>query len=102
MKIERRFTTQGKSPYADIPFRKSSSEIREADGSTVFKAEDVMVPEAWSQVAVDILAQKYFRKAGVPQVDAKGEPLHGEDGKPVLGGERDARQLFGRMAGCWR
>jgi ribonucleoside-diphosphate reductase alpha chain len=102
VKIDRRFTSKGKSPYAEVPFCKRSSEIRETDGSTVFEARDIMVPEAWSQVAVDILAQKYFRKAGVPQLDEKGEPLRGEDGKPVLGGERDARQVFGRLAGCWR
>ncbi len=102
MKIDRRFTKEGKSPYAAIPFCKRNSEIRETDGSTVFEAKDIMVPEAWSQVAVDILAQKYFRKAGVPQVNKKGEPLRGEDGKPVLGGEWDARQVFARLAGCWR
>jgi len=54
---------------------------------------------------VDILAQKYFRKAGVPQLDAAGAPVveRAPDGseKPVLGGERDARQVFHRLAGCW-
>jgi ribonucleoside-diphosphate reductase alpha chain len=67
----------------------------------VFQLEDIQVPEAWSQVATDILAQKYFRKAGVPQQDADGKPRLGEDGEPVLGGETDARQVFHRLAGCW-
>src|SRR5260221_6611221 len=66
MKISRRYTKDGQSPYADIAFRLTASEIRNPDGSVVFHADDVEVPESWSQVASDILAQKYFRKAGVP------------------------------------
>src|SRR5881394_4628941 len=65
MKIERRFTKDGQSPYADIAFRLTTSEIRNPDGSVVFRAENVEVPEFWSQVASVVLAQKYFRKAGV-------------------------------------
>ncbi|HEB53909.1 MAG TPA: adenosylcobalamin-dependent ribonucleoside-diphosphate reductase, partial [bacterium] len=102
MKISRRFTVKGKSPYEGIPFAKRNSEIRNPDGSLVFEARDIDVPADWSQVAVDILAQKYFRKAGVPQVDERGEAITDDDGKPVLGGERDARQVFHRLAGCWR
>ena len=101
MEIPRHFTRVGQSPYAGIPFDKRTSEIRNPDGSTVFRLENVEVPAHWSQVATDILAQKYFRKAGVPQVDAKGKPVLDGDGKPVLGGERAARQVFHRMAGCW-
>src|SRR5207237_4753317 len=66
MRIERRYTKEGQSPYADIEFRLTTSEIRNPDGSVVFRADDVEVPAAWSQVASDVLAQKYFRKAGVP------------------------------------
>src|SRR5439155_11929701 len=65
MRIERRNTTQGQSPYAGIDFRLTTSEIRNPDGSVVFRAENVEVPTFWSQVASDVLAQKYFRKAGV-------------------------------------
>src|SRR6476469_879284 len=65
MKIERRHTTAGQSPYAGIEFRLTTSEIRNPDGSVVFRLENVEVPEFWSQVASDVLAQKYFRKAGV-------------------------------------
>ncbi|TAJ26042.1 MAG: adenosylcobalamin-dependent ribonucleoside-diphosphate reductase, partial [Nitrospirae bacterium] len=101
MRIERRFTQKGQSPYEGMPFAKRSSEIKNPDGSTVFKLDNIDVPERWTQLAVDILAQKYFRKAGVPQAGPDGTPLVGEDGKPVLGGERDARQVFHRMAGCW-
>ncbi|MBY0247814.1 MAG: vitamin B12-dependent ribonucleotide reductase [Nitrospiraceae bacterium] len=101
MRIERRFTRRGQSPYDGMTFVKRSSEIRNPDGSTVFKLDNIDVPDQWSQLAIDILAQKYFRKAGVPQRDQNGQPLTGSDGKPVLGGERDARQVFERMAGCW-
>src|SRR5437588_12642397 len=66
MRIERRYTQEGHSPYASIPFRLTASEIRNPDGSVVFRAENVEVPASWSQVAADVLAQKYFRKAGGP------------------------------------
>ena len=101
MRIERRFTRSGQSPYEGLKFVKRSSEIRNPDGSTVFKLDNIDIPESWSQLAIDILAQKYFRKAGVPQRDDAGNPILGPDGKPALGGERDAKQVFERMAGCW-
>ncbi len=102
MKVNRYFTEAGKSPYDSIPFETRSSEIRNPDGSVVFKNDEVQAPQAWSQVAVDILAQKYFRKAGVPQLDADGNPKTDVDGNPTMGGETDARQVFHRLAGCWR
>src|SRR6185436_2132904 len=66
MRIDRRFTKTGQSPYAEIEFRKALSEIRNPDGSVVFRLDNIDVPAQFSQVAADILAQKYFRKAGVP------------------------------------
>ena len=75
MRIDRRYTTAGHSPYDALVFRHATSEIRNPDGSVVFRLENIEVPEAWSQVAADVLAQKYFRKAGVPQPD-------GTTGKP--------------------
>jgi len=87
MKITRFFTKSGSEPLAGIPFVARTSRITKLDGTVVFEAKDVMVPESWSQVAVDILAQKYFRRKGI---DASGA------------GERDARQVFHRLAGCWR
>jgi len=101
VRIERRFTRKGQNPYEGITFVKRSSEIKNPDGSTVFKLDNIDVPEQWTQLAIDILAQKYFRKAGIPQVGPTGAPLVSLDGKPVLGGERDARQVFHRLAGCW-
>ena len=101
MKIQRRFTKAGASPYEGIRFTTRSSEIRDPDGSIVFRMDQVGAPEDWSQLAVDILAQKYFRKAGVPQRRANGETRKAPDGTPVLDGENDARQVFHRLAGCW-
>ena len=66
MKIKRKFTKAGQDAYAGIKFIKTTSEIRNPDGTIVFKLDDVEVPESWSQVASDVIAQKYFRKAGVP------------------------------------
>ncbi|MBT7159606.1 MAG: vitamin B12-dependent ribonucleotide reductase [Rhodospirillaceae bacterium] len=117
MRISRRFTEQGQSPYANIEFRTASSEIRNPDGSVVFKLDGIEVPAEWSQVACDILAQKYFRKAGIP---AARKRVH-EDDVPIWlwreevdeealaalpENQRDdhetkARQVFDRLARTW-
>ena len=96
MKIERRFTQAGRDPYEGIRWVSRTSEIRNPDGSVVFRQEGVTVPSTWSSVAADVLAQKYFRRRGVPQTGPDGKPLV-KDGKPVLGGEKDARQVFHRL-----
>jgi len=101
MKFERRFTRKGHDPYEKSTFVTRASEIRNPDGSVVFSMADVIAPQSWSQVAVDVLVQKYFRKAGVPQLDEDGQPRLDEQGQPLLGPERDARQVFDRLAGCW-
>jgi ribonucleoside-diphosphate reductase alpha chain len=101
MKVPRRFARDDQSPYAGMAFESRTSEIKNPDGSTVFRQENISVPAEWSAVATDILAQKYFRKSGVPQTGADGAPLLDGEGRPVLGGEHDARQVFHRLAGCW-
>ncbi|MFO0932269.1 MAG: vitamin B12-dependent ribonucleotide reductase [Planctomycetota bacterium] len=101
MKIQRRFTVAGRDPYDGIRFEARKSEIRNPDGTVVFSLDGVVVPSTWSNVATDVLAQKYFRRKGIPQKGPDGQPLV-KDGKPVLGGEKDARQVFHRLAGCWR
>ena len=117
MRIERRFTKEGQSPYADIAFRLTTSEIRNPDGSVVFHAENVEVPEQWSQVASDVLAQKYFRKAGVPsrlkKVEEKTVPSWLWRSVPDeaalaelpeaerIVGETSCKQVFDRLAGTW-
>lgn len=122
MRIERRFTKQGLAgqegaAYAEIEFRKALSEIKNPDGSVVFRLDNIDVPAQFSQVAADILAQKYFRKAGVPARLKKVE----ENNVPSFlwrsvadevelaklpeaeryGSETDARQVFDRLAGTW-
>lgn len=117
MKIIRHFTSEGRDPFSYFNFVKRTSEIRNPDGSLVFKMDDIIVPEQWSQVATDIIAQKYFRKAGVPKLLKKIN----EDGVPTwlqpstadieklqelpehdrYTSEKDARQVFHRLAGTW-
>ena len=117
MRIERRNTTSGQSPYAGIDFRLTTSEIRNPDGSIVFRLENVEVPQFWSQVASDVLAQKYFRKAGVAArlkkveeetvpswlwrsvPDTEALALLPESERFVS--ELSAKQVFDRLAGCW-
>jgi ribonucleoside-diphosphate reductase alpha chain len=117
LSVERRFTRPAEDPYAAVPFRLASSEIRNPDGRAVFKLDGIEVPSSWSQVAVDVLAQKYFRKAGVPArlkaVPEAGVPAwlcrRAADDEALaelpegerLAGERSARQVFDRLAGTW-
>jgi len=102
LRISRRFTTEGRDPYADIEWTFRDSRITNPDGSIVFEMKEAEVPAAWSQVASDIMVSKYFRKAGVPQLDENGHPVLDEEGNPVLGPEHSARQVFNRLAGTWR
>lgn len=103
LKITRRFTKEGRDPFDGIEFELRTSRITNPDGSVVFEKKDMEVPASWSQVATDVLAQKYCRKQGVPQIDrATGKSLLDKDGKPVLGGEWSAKQVVKRMAGTWR
>ena len=67
MKIERKFTKSGQDAYKSLDFISATSEIRNPDGTIVFRQENIEVPSSWSQVASDVIAQKYFRKAGVPE-----------------------------------
>ncbi len=118
MKIARRFTRAGEGPDAEIKFVERTSRITNPDGTVVFEAKDISVPESWSQMAVDILAQKYFRKAGVPsrlrRIPEEGVPdwllPSGPDEEALAviteeeeqyGGECDAKQVFHRVVGCW-
>jgi ribonucleoside-diphosphate reductase alpha chain len=117
MRIERRYTREGSTPYGGIAFRASRSEIRNPDGSTVFSAESIEVPEHWSQVATDILAQKYFRKAGIPaklkrvsEADVPEFLWRAAPDEAALAalpteqrttGETSAREVFHRLAGTW-
>ena len=102
MNIVRRFTQAGQSPFDQVEYTMRSSVLRNTDGSTVFQMDNIEVPAQWSQVATDILAQKYFRKAGVPQFNADGTPQLNENGEQVTGPESSIKQVVHRLAGCWR
>ena len=117
MRFERRHTEKGRDPFSSIAFRSATSEIKNPDGTIVFRAENIEVPEQFSQVAADILAQKYFRKAGVPaalvkieehdvpswlwrsKADEKALKKLPEDER--YGGETSAKQVYNRLAGTW-
>ncbi|MBM9595767.1 vitamin B12-dependent ribonucleotide reductase [Roseitranquillus sediminis] len=117
MKVAREFTTAGADAYERIDFTTTSSEIRNPDGKIVFRLDELDVPARWSQVACDVIAQKYFRKAGVParlkRVREKDVPeflwrsVADESALAELpedaryGGETSARQVFDRLAGAW-
>ncbi len=108
MKITRKFTKAGSDPFATVQWSTRSSRITNPDGSVVFEMKDAEAPSSWSQLAVDIMVSKYFRKAGVPQLEqpfalpGDSPVVKGDDGAPVLGPERSARQVIHRLAGCWR
>ncbi len=117
MKIERKFTTIDESAYGALEFTSTASEIRNPDGTLVFRLDNVEIPASWSQVAADVLAQKYFRKAGVPavtkRVKEKGVPsflwrsvpdtaaLDALPDAERFVGETSSKQVFDRLAGAW-
>ncbi len=101
LKIPRLFTKLGQNVYDTVEWEKRTSLIKNPDGTFVFKMENVEIPKFWSQTALDILAQKYFRKRGVPQFDVEGKPVLDANGQQVLGGETSLRQAVHRLAGCW-
>lgn len=117
MRIERRFSRENGAPYGAVPFRRADSEIRSFSGEIIFEMRDLEVPKDWSQTAVDILAQKYLRKAGVPaavkRVREKGVPSFLQRSMPDVaalaklpahkryGPETSAKHVFDRMAGAW-
>jgi ribonucleoside-diphosphate reductase alpha chain len=117
MKIARRYTKSGQDAYQGLEFRRAASEIKNPDGSIVFRLDNIEVPSSWSQVASDILAQKYFRKAGVPvklkrveeetvpswlwRSTADDEALASLPAKERTRGEVNAKEVFNRLAGTW-
>lgn len=102
MKFQRLYTEEGVSPYDMFQYTRRTSVLRNPDGSPVFEMNDIEVPEGWSQMATDILAQKYFRKTGVPQFDENGSPILDENGSQKLGAENSLKQVVHRLAGTWR
>jgi ribonucleoside-diphosphate reductase alpha chain len=89
-------------PYRTVEWDRRTTCITNPDGTVVFQMDDVEVPKQWSQVASDILASKYLRKAGVPVRDQSGEPVVGPDGELLRTRETSARQVIHRLVSCWR
>jgi len=102
LQIDRRFTKAGDDPFGAVEWSRRNSKIANPDGSVVFEMKDAEIPTGWSQVAADIMVSKYFRKAGVPQLDDDGNEILDEDGTVVTGSERSAKQVIGRLASTWR
>jgi len=110
MKVNRFFTDRTGGPYHDIVWERRKSEIRNPNGKSIFSEDTVIVPSFWSQIAADIIAQKYFRKAGVPKdkiyewKNCVNVQLSDDDpgsSLPEDGAEHDARQVFHRLAFTW-
>ena len=102
MKITRRFTTTDENIWESVEWTSRSTKITNADGSVVFEMNNAEIPSDWSQLATDIMVSKYFRKAGVPQLNEDGTTEVDTDGQAVTGPEHSARQVIHRLVGCWR
>ncbi|MEN9523595.1 MAG: hypothetical protein RL065_1972 [Bacteroidota bacterium] len=90
MKFNRYYTVEGINVFDMFEYDLRTSVIKDTNGKNVFEMTGVEVPKQWSQTATDILAQKYFRKAGVPQADG------------TTSSEKSIKQVAHRMANCWR
>ena len=117
MKFTRIFTEDKLDVYKNLKFKTTSSEIKNPDGTIVFSAPEIEVPGNYSQVAADVIAQKYFRKAGVPtflkKVNENNVPEWLSRSEPDedkletipederYGAEISAKQVFNRLAGTW-
>ncbi len=101
LSVKRLFTKPGKSVYEMFEYTYRDSVIRNSDGSVVYEIKKIEVPSSWSQMATDILAQKYLRKKGVPQLDENGDVAVDKEGNIVFGSERSVKQVAHRLAGCW-
>lgn len=102
LRIPRRFTVEGRDPFESFTFTEREAVVRDFKTGEIKFQLHVEVPDDWEQGAVDVLASKYCRKAGVPQLDADGNELRDADGNVLTGPERSARQVIGRMAAAWR
>jgi ribonucleoside-diphosphate reductase alpha chain len=102
LKIEKVFTSNNKDVFSMFEYDYRKSIIREPDGKVVFEVNNIEVPKDWSQVATDILAQKYFRKTGVPILDEDNNPIKDEKGNIKTGSETSIKQVVKRLASCWR
>lgn len=102
LKFDRKYTKKGQDPLELIEYENRSCKIVNPDGTTVFEMENIEVPKTWSKVASDILISKYIRKNGVPLTDKFGNKILDKNGEAKIGPEKSSKQVFRRLAGCWR
>lgn len=102
LKFKRFFTKEGLDPFKTVQWEKRDCKITNPDGSTIFEMKNIEVPSTFSQIAGDVIISKYFRKAGVPQYDEKGNQILNENGSPKLGPEQSVKQVINRLTNCWR
>ena len=102
MQFNRLFTIDNISPYEQFEYELRNSELRNSDGTIVFHMDNIEVPKHWSQLATDILAQKYFRKAGIPLKNNDGTFITDENGNKKYGSENSVKQVVHRLAESWK
>ena len=100
--ITRFYTKEGEHPFDTVEWEERNCKITNTDGSVVLEMKNAEVPKHFSPVASDIMISKYFRKAGVPELDDNGMQVFNKDGSPKTGPEKSAKQVIRRMTACWR
>jgi ribonucleoside-diphosphate reductase alpha chain len=61
LRFERYFTPPDSSAYDLIQWERRTAAITNEKGAAIFEQKDVEVPGSWSQLAINVVAQKYFR-----------------------------------------
>src|SRR3989339_1060235 len=100
--ITRFYTKEGEHPFDTVEWEERNCKITNTDGSVVLEMKNAEVPKHFSPVASDIMISKYFRKAGVPELDDNGMQVFNKDGSPKTGPGKSAKQVIRRMTACWR
>ncbi len=69
--ISRRYTKPGEDVFSTVTWDKRTTTIADEKGNVISQISDIEVPSSWTQLATDIMAYKYFRKAGVPTKEGR-------------------------------
>src|SRR5579872_7387320 len=68
LRFGRFFTPAGSHAYDLVEWERRTAAITGEKGQVIFEQKDVEVPRSWSQLAINVVAQKYFRGApGSPE-----------------------------------
>jgi len=90
LQLARLHSKEGQDVYALFEYEYRDVCIKDSEGNIIFEQKQIEVPVHWSVLSTEILAEKFFRKTGVPQADG------------FLGGEHSIKQVVHRMASCWQ